>query len=129
MWATTFEVIFKNLKWYSLFQQTILLKNFKGCLPQILLDPFSNNLPHLFTLQRIPRFWEIKILLEKTMISCQLVHLWHIWNYFFPTFILFATEILVAEHAKKKILYAVIIYLLYNIWCYFTPSTLAKLIG
>ena len=36
------------------------------------------------------------------MISCQLAHLWHIWNYFFPTLILFATEILVAEYAKKK---------------------------
>ena len=103
MWSTTFEVIFKNLKWYSLFQQTILLKTFKGCLPQILLDPFSNNLPHLFRLQRIQRFYEIKILLEKTMISCQLAHLWHIWNYFFRTLILFATEkILVAEYAKKK---------------------------
>ena len=35
------------------------------------------------------------------MISCQLAHLWYIWNYFFPTLILFATEILVAEYAQK----------------------------
>ena len=37
----------KNLKCYGLLRQTISLKFFKGCLPQILLGPFLNNVIHL----------------------------------------------------------------------------------
>ena len=40
--------LLKNLKRYGLPRQTISLhlKFFKGCLPQILLDPFLNTLTH-----------------------------------------------------------------------------------
>ena len=38
----------KNLKWYGLFKPDhATLKFFKGCLPQILLDPFLNTLSHI----------------------------------------------------------------------------------
>ena len=37
----------KKLKRYGLLKQTIFLQIFKGCLPQILLGPFLNNLSHM----------------------------------------------------------------------------------
>ena len=39
----------KNLKWYGLFKQIILLQILKGCLAYILLSPFLNTLSQITT--------------------------------------------------------------------------------
>ena len=43
----------KKFKRYGLLKQTIFLQIFKGCLPQILLGPFLNNLSHISHLSTI----------------------------------------------------------------------------
>ena len=41
----------KNLKWYGLPHRPYHLEFFKGCPPEILLDSFLNNLPHMILLK------------------------------------------------------------------------------
>ena len=50
-----FAEAFKKIEVIGLLQQTISLK-FKGCLPQILLGPLLNTLPHTLFLPKFPTF-------------------------------------------------------------------------
>ena len=56
----------KFVEWYGLPKHTIYhFEFFKGCLPQILLDPFLNTLTHVYSHSLACWIWKVKYFARK----------------------------------------------------------------